>query len=88
MLKTNTNKYIFGLIKRGKHKYKYIWGDKKGQIQTQILIFRLIFANTNMNTNIHHTPVVLHAYNLCDSPAASLSKEELRATTQGRKAGI
>ena len=40
--KTNTNTNIFGLT-------------KKGRIQIWIWIFGLVFANTNMNTNICHT---------------------------------
>ena len=47
MSKTNTNTNIFGLIKKGEYKYKYIWGDKQGPIRIQI------FAN--LNTNIRHT---------------------------------
>ena len=55
MSKTNTNTNIFGLIRKGKYQYEYIWGDKKGQIRIRIWIFRLIVANTNTNTNIRHT---------------------------------
>ena len=39
MSKTNMNTNIFGLIKKGEYKYKFIWGDKK-------------MANTNTNMNI------------------------------------
>ena len=31
MSKTNRNMNIFWLIKKGKYKYKYIWGDKNGK---------------------------------------------------------
>ena len=49
----NTN--IFGLNKKSKYKYEYIWVDKKGQMQKLIQIFGLVGANTYMNTNICHT---------------------------------
>ena len=32
----NTNRNIMGLTKNAEYEYKYIWVDKKGQIQIQI----------------------------------------------------
>ena len=47
--------YFFGFGKKGEYKYKYVRVDKKGQIQIQIRIFGLVFANMNTNTIIRHT---------------------------------
>ena len=53
MSKTNKNTNIYGLIKKGEYKYKYIQVDKKERIQ--IWIFELVLKNTNTNGNICHT---------------------------------
>ena len=50
----NTKTNIFGGENKGEYEYKYIWIDKKGQIQIRLRLFGLVFANANIIVNICH----------------------------------